>query len=502
MVAARAVQYDQAEKWVQQWFAAGSSLHDRQSALNAAASNMEQSLQLLGATAVEDSLQAGVPRALDSLRQAGIATWMLTGDKMETALQIATASRLVSPFCLQTTEFGHTASYGDRLPMLHLHAAACTPLEVLFRVRDAEKWVKSQSPGQGYALVLNGDFAHAALLDSDICAQFAALLLQADQVICCRASPQNKAQLVEMCKQKLVNSRVLAIGDGGNDVPMIQAAHVGVGLSGREGEGASRAADVSVPAFAGLLPLLLYHGRKAHRTTAFLAQFALYKSFALCLQQTLFNAFVAGISGTSVFDAISLTTFNTLFTTAPLAALAFGTDMSYVDAVNRPGAYRQSLANQWRNPATVVLWMTAAVTHGVVAWLAAAAAFVVASDPQSVISYVCFACVLLTVLFLLVVLSPVQGRALWFCTVGCGLLFLCTLICRAYFATGEMSVVAQIVLVRFSTWQGILPLAGCITFVCFLLVAPQIGASPVAGILWGVQKLYQLVTNWALQSAK
>jgi phospholipid-transporting ATPase len=79
-------------------------------------------------------------------------------------------------------------------------------------------------------------------------------------VLCCRASPIQKANVVRMMKQH-TGAITLAIGDGANDVSMLQAAHVGVGISGgQEGMQAARAADFAIAQFSFLAKLLLVHG--------------------------------------------------------------------------------------------------------------------------------------------------------------------------------------------------------------------------------------------------
>ena len=74
-------------------------------------------------------------------------------------------------------------------------------------------------------------------------------------VVCCRCSPTQKADIARLI-QKSTKKRICCIGDGGNDVSMIQAAHVGVGIVGKEGKQASRAADFSVNQFSHITRLL------------------------------------------------------------------------------------------------------------------------------------------------------------------------------------------------------------------------------------------------------
>lgn len=87
------------------------------------------------------------------------------------------------------------------------------------------------------------------------------VLLAAKAVVIYRASPSQKADVVNFIKARAKGKMTLAIGDGANDVNMIQSAHIGVGIKGKEGNQASMFADYSIPEFRGLRRLLFWHGR-------------------------------------------------------------------------------------------------------------------------------------------------------------------------------------------------------------------------------------------------
>jgi magnesium-transporting ATPase (P-type) len=94
------------------------------------------------------------------------------------------------------------------------------------------------------ALVIDGKALHYSL-SMDCRKSFLELALTCCTVICCRATPKNKALVVDFIK-KFTGAITLAIGDGANDVSMIQAAHVGVGIYGREGTQALSASDYAI----------------------------------------------------------------------------------------------------------------------------------------------------------------------------------------------------------------------------------------------------------------
>lgn len=96
VVAARDLTIEELERWQCMYEDASTSLTDRSLKLRQTAALIECNLKLLGATAIEDKLQDGVPEAIESLRQAGIKVWVLTGDKQETAISIGVSCKLLT----------------------------------------------------------------------------------------------------------------------------------------------------------------------------------------------------------------------------------------------------------------------------------------------------------------------------------------------------------------------------------------------------------------------
>jgi phospholipid-translocating ATPase len=191
-------------------------------------------MELLCLTGVEDRLQQRVRPTLELLRNAGIKIWMLTGDKMETAICIATSAKLVSKD----------------------HTVYCFP-EVSNRHQVHEK-LNDFRRKSDCALVITGKALEVCLSHYE--GEFIELACQCPAVVCCRCSPTQKAHVVELLK-KYTHKPTCAIGDGGNDVSMIQAADAGIGIVGKEGKQASLAADFSITQFKHIGRLLLWHGR-------------------------------------------------------------------------------------------------------------------------------------------------------------------------------------------------------------------------------------------------
>lgn len=232
---------DEYSTWKKGHLDATTSLVDRARLIEESGDMIEQELELCAATAIEDKLQKGVPEAIDKLRRAKIKMWMLTGDKRETAINIGYSCRLIKDYSTVT-------------------------------VLDHETGEVDQSIGAAVLAINRGTVAHSVVVvDGQTLAQineieplrvlFYDLAILADSVICCRASPSQKASLVKSIRKRVKKSITLAIGDGANDIAMIQEAHVGIGITGKEGLQAARSSDYSIAQFRFLTKLLLVHGR-------------------------------------------------------------------------------------------------------------------------------------------------------------------------------------------------------------------------------------------------
>ena len=229
------------QTWKKGYLEATTSLVDRTRLIEEAGDLIEQDLDLCAATAIEDKLQQGVPEAIDKLRRANIKMWMLTGDKRETAINIGYSCRLIKDYSSVT-------------------------------VLDHETGLVEQSIAEAILAINSGTVAHSVIvIDGQTLSQITAsttlnplfydLAILASSVICCRASPSQKALLVKNIRKRVKRSITLAIGDGANDIAMIQEAHVGIGITGKEGLQAARTSDYSIAKFRFLVKLLLVHGR-------------------------------------------------------------------------------------------------------------------------------------------------------------------------------------------------------------------------------------------------
>ncbi|KAH0547563.1 hypothetical protein FGG08_000288 [Glutinoglossum americanum] len=227
--------------WKKIYDDAMTSLVDRNAMVEEAGEIIERGFDLAGATAVEDKLQKGVPEAIDKFRRANIKLWMLTGDKRETAINIGHSCHLIKDYSSITT-LDHESG------------------EVEQHIAAAIVGINGGSVAHSVVVVDGQTLAHIEE-DETVKPLFFELAILVDSVICCRASPSQKASLVKTIRKKVKRSVTLAIGDGANDIAMIQEAHVGIGITGKEGLQAARTSDYSIAQFRFLLKLLLVHGR-------------------------------------------------------------------------------------------------------------------------------------------------------------------------------------------------------------------------------------------------
>jgi phospholipid-translocating ATPase len=319
-LAQRILDQETYDQWAAKYAEAGKALDDRAKKMDQIAEEIERDLTLLGATAIEDKLQEGVPDSIAALREAGIKVWVLTGDKLETAINIGFASRLLEKdMKLEIMKMGRNedptkvlarfkdlvngvltgkgshheessyigerstaseAPLNEKAEYQEPHQPSSQPQPYSAQV-GGNTWdekhlpptpagtsladheqaqQQQQSSGQGeHALIVDGSALKILLDDPEARQDLIKLSDVCFSVICCRASPLQKALVVELIRRGK-KTVCLAIGDGANDVSMIQAANIGVGISGQEGMQAAMASDYSITQFRFVRKLVLVHG--------------------------------------------------------------------------------------------------------------------------------------------------------------------------------------------------------------------------------------------------
>ncbi|XP_053960125.1 probable phospholipid-transporting ATPase IIA isoform X1 [Anastrepha ludens] len=316
--------------------AARLSVSDRVAKVAAVIESLEREMELLCLTGVEDRLQEGVRPTLELLRNAGVRVWMLTGDKLETACCIAKSSQLIG-----------------RNQGLHVLRSVTTRTEAHVELNNFRR-------KQGHALVISGE-------SLEVCLQyyrpeFLELATASPAVVCCRCSPTQKAQVVQLI-QHHTGKRTCAVGDGGNDVSMIQQADAGVGIEGREGRQASLAGDFSIPQFSHIAKLLLVHGRRSYKRSAALSQFVIHRGLIITTLQAVFSA-VFYLSSVALYQGFLMVGYSTLYTMFPVFSLVLDQDITSTTAVTYPELYKDLSKGRSLSYKTFFIWVLISIYQG------------------------------------------------------------------------------------------------------------------------------------------
>lgn len=265
---------------------------------------LEENIQFLGITAVKDLLQDDVVKSFAYIEQALLKLWILTGDKLETAQHICTSTGL---------------------------AKRSRPIKVLTTKNDNDIISFYDSPMRSEiiitdcVLMIDGDtLARAFELNKKA---FLKSCLTYNYVCFARCTPAQKYKIANTLKN-ILNKRILAIGDGGNDVGMIQVANVGVGIFGKEGNQAALAADFTINKFSYLCKLLFFHGRNAHRGVSSISQFVLHRGLIISWIQETFSLLFFMIS-MPIFNGLMMVTYSAVFTTFPVLTVIYDVDISW-----------------------------------------------------------------------------------------------------------------------------------------------------------------------------
>lgn len=329
------------------WFArfqeARNSVENREEKTAQVSAELEQDLAYIATTAVEDKLQDKVPETIKFLREAGIKLWVLTGDKRETAENIGYSANLLDREMDVVHIAGKTSEeiekqLGDTLDK-HIADDPGLRTSLSFNnmtrrmsFREPQKTVEEKELG----IIIDGASLHHAIEDHD--EVFMALSDHAKVVICCRVTPLQKAMVVRLVREKR-KAMTLAIGDGGNDVSMIQEAHIGVGIFGKEGTQAARAADYAMGEFKHLLRLTAIHGRYSGLRTAGMINLSFYKNIFFTMTQVFFQIFNF-VSGTTFHNQWVTSAFNVVVTSAsPFLYGIFERDLDEETVLRFPSVY-------------------------------------------------------------------------------------------------------------------------------------------------------------------
>lgn len=316
-------------KWLLEYSEASISMYNRKDKFTRVISQLENNMEFLCISGVEDKLQDNVQETITSLTNAGIKFWMLTGDKLETAACVA-------------------ISAGIKLKSNPLFYIKDNPCE-----NYVEKELNNYSQMKNTVLIIDGVCLDIAINKFE--KLFFNSTLTAPSVVCCRCSPTQKAQILANVKKYTIK-RTLAIGDGGNDVSMIQEAHCGVGIVGKEGKQASLAADFSITEFHHLRFLLLWFGRLSHKNTASICLFVFHRGMIIAFMQYIF-CLLFYYSPVPLYNGFLVMGYTSIYTNFPVFSLLLDRDTKIDNVLKFPPLYKQILKGRELNFKTFLYWL-------------------------------------------------------------------------------------------------------------------------------------------------
>ena len=316
IISRKSLHLQEYKKWKKEYEIACIATEDRESKVRDVIDMLEFNMEVLGVTGVEDKLQKDVGKTIEELREAGVTVWILTGDKVETAQCIAISTRLRK----RNQEWFELVNLGPEEIVKKLNKCTIDPL--------SSKQV----------IVIDGSTLNYVLKDHQ--KLFVDAAIKCEAVVCCRVAPTQKTQIVEMLK-KYTTKRLCSIGDGGNDVGMIQAAHIGIGIEGKEGKQASLAADFSILQFNALEKLLFWHGRHSYIRTAKLSNFVFHRGLIISIIQALFTA-IFFFNAIPIYNGILMMGYATIYTNIPVFSIVLDQHADEEKLMEFPRLYKSA----------------------------------------------------------------------------------------------------------------------------------------------------------------
>lgn len=312
---------------------------------------LEKELNLIGATAIEDCLQDELEETLQAFRSIGMKIFMLTGDHPFTAISIAHSSGLMN----QDDE-----------------AVVCDTSnheEIISNLKKCSELGDQKDT----CLVITGNSLIQVLQTNSKANEMKNLLSEAiiksKCVICSRVSPKQKADIVNLVKSLDPSKNCLSIGDGANDVNMINVADVGIGIFGNEGQQAARASDYAIGQFSYLRRLLFVYGRESYRKNTFAFCYVLWKNCLYSLPIICFGIW-SHLSASLFYDSIMDTFYNILYTAYPVGWYATADrDQSFDKMEKNPRKYRRGMKGKLFNNYIIIRWYCYAFLTGVLIYV-------------------------------------------------------------------------------------------------------------------------------------
>ena len=185
-------------------------------------------------------------------------------------------------------------------------------------------------------------------------------------MIACRARKDQKAKLTRLVREGNQEVVTLGIGDGANDVEMIRAAHIGVGIIGKEGTQAVNNADYAISQFRFLARLILVYGHRSYRGITLASLLIFYKNIVFTLIQ-FFYTFLCGFSGTRNQSYIAIFWYNTLITAmGPIILSVTDRDISDSNCSQFPQLHRQGIDHRLFSVKSFLLYFAKAIYESLI----------------------------------------------------------------------------------------------------------------------------------------
>ncbi|ONM31385.1 Phospholipid-transporting ATPase 1, partial [Zea mays] len=362
VVGMRKLSQSEFEEWQLAYENASTAVLGRGNLLRSVAANIEINVNILGATGIEDKLQDGVPEAIESIRQADIKVWILTGDKQETAISIGYSCKLLTNDMTQIVINNNSKESCQRSLVEAL--ATTKKLRAASSIGTQGPLLASETSNVTLALIVDGN-SLVYILETDLQDELFKLATECSVVLCCRVAPLQKAGIVALIKNR-TNDMTLAIGDGANDVSMIQMADVGIGISGQEGRQAVMASDFSMGQFRFLVPLLLVHGHWNYQRMAYMILYNFYKNAMFVLVLFWYVLYTAFTLTTAITEWSSLL-YTVLYTSLPTIVVGIlDKDLNKATLIAYPKLYGSGQRDDKYNVNLFVLNMLEALWQSLV----------------------------------------------------------------------------------------------------------------------------------------
>ena len=357
------IQEEEYNKWNEEYEEAKASMENRQQKISEVVSKLENNMDFLCVTGVEDLLQDQVATTIDNLRNAGMKVWMLTGDKVETATCISISAGLKAKthkiYTIKNDEIKSAASEikeklrignfeGEEITNENMEAKACAKA-----LRNRFEEYKKKIIIDPHLFIIDGDTLDLALKNCE--KDFFETAMQAPSVVCCRCSPTQKRIIVKTIKN-YTEARTAAVGDGGNDVAMIQEADVGIGIVGKEGLQASLAADYSIKEFKSLNMLLLWFGRIAYKNTSMMSNFIIHRGLIIAFNQFIFSC-IFYYNPIPLYSGLLTFGYSTVFTSLPCISVLLDQDVNKNNVLTFPTLYKLLLKGRELNFKSFLFWL-------------------------------------------------------------------------------------------------------------------------------------------------